>query len=390
MSDLATTTDTAREPDHSPATDAALDAPSPAPSTSFTSAGTHPPVAHGAAHAPAPSASDRAYGGGGPEIAATDQAMGKHMVDGMAKANVLPGSGGKYDLHHGIHYSYNYEYECQQEGKPELWKDNYRYGHSEAKQFIQPWEAGKFMDWELKKGQSASAAIKDWLKGATIAECLSSVIALEIDTLRASIGDKKFDQLFGSADPTEDAAVTHRMHVSTSMYNTPVGNYMKSTALADTAQKNGGQFGTVTPAELDKELKPGQWYYFYNHPKYLLKHPGGAWQGENALYMGKNEAGQRVWSGLGATKTEDAMVDEMVDAYNADRDKNDERALKEQGLENNPLYKAGSGYKDTVTKEEILSSQVYAIGGTSRKGGFLAAAGMELDEKKVQQTRDGH
>ena len=375
-----------------PATTAA-----PTSSSSFTSHGQIPGVQTATAQ-PGPSASDRAFGPktGGPEIDATSEAMGKHMTEGMDRANVAPGSNGQYDIHHGIHYWYNYKSECEQAGKADLWKDEYRYGHTEAKQFVNPHETGNFMDWSLKKGQSASQAIKDWLKGATVAECLSTVVALEIDTLRASIGDKKFDKLFGSADAKEDASVApeNRMHVRASIQGTPVANYMKATALADHARQ-GGQFGTVPEAELDKELIPGQWYYFYNHPKYLLKHPGGAWQGENSLYMGKNEAGERMWSGLGATASEDAMLDEMVQAYNAPRDDYDHRMLKEQGVEGadgtykDPLYDPKSGkFPDTVSKQDIVSSQPFAIGRTTRKGGLLETAGMELDAKKVQKTRD--
>jgi len=368
-------------------------------STTFTSRGPVPSVGTTGGATAGATASDHAFGApaaGGPEIAATDEAMGANMVKDMSRANVEPGSGGQNDLNHGIHYWYNYQRHCERAGKPELWKDEYRYGHTQASQFIQPHENNAFMDFELKKGHSASQAIKDWLAGATVAECLSSVIAMEIDTLRAAIGDKKFDKLFGSADAKEDAAVTpdNRMHVRAGIQGTPVANHMKATALAEHARQ-GGEFGTVPDAELDKELIPGQWYYFYNHPKYLLKHPGGAWQGENALYMGKNAAGERLWSGLGATATEDAMVDEMVRAYNAPRNDYDHRMLKEQGVEKadgtfaDPQYDPNGGvYSETVTKEEILKAQVYAIGGTQRKGGFLASAGMELDAKKVEKTRN--
>jgi hypothetical protein len=223
------------------------------------------------------------------------------------------------------------------------------------------------------------------------------VVALEIDALRAAIGDNKFDKMFGSTDAKEDAAIPaqNRMHVKAGIAGTPVANYMKSTAVADEAKANGGQFGKVEDARLDKELVPGQWYYFYNHPKYLLKHPGGAWQGENSIYMGKNEAGERLWSGLGATATEDAMVDEMVRAYNAERNDYDHRMMKERGIEGadgtytDRLYDPKSGvFPDKVTKKDILNAQPFAVGGTERKGGFLATAGMELDEKRVQKTRE--
>src|SRR5439155_7438188 len=96
------------------------------------------------------------------------------------------------------------------------------------------------------------------------------------------------------------------------------------------AKKSAG--GNVSDADLDKGLQAGQWYYFYNHPKYLLKHPGGAWQGENSLYMGK-KGGERMWSGLGASNvSESGMFAEMVSAYNAPRDSNDERAMIEMGV----------------------------------------------------------
>src|SRR6187549_670775 len=47
------------------------------------------------------SASARAYDKGGPEIAATPEAMGEHTVGEMKKANMDPGAGGQYDLDHG-------------------------------------------------------------------------------------------------------------------------------------------------------------------------------------------------------------------------------------------------------------------------------------------------
>ena len=40
------------------------------------------------------------------------------------------------------------------------------------------------------------------------------------------------------------------------------------------------------------------------------------------------------------------------------------------------------------TKQEILEAQPYILNGRERKGGFLAAAGKELDAEKVQETRD--
>jgi hypothetical protein len=311
------------------------------------------------------------------------------MVDKMNTANTGP-----YGLDVGIHYSYNFESECQQAGRPELWKDNYRQGHNASGHFINPWEQNSFMDWKLRPGHSASEAIQAWLKGLTIAECNSSVVAMEIDTLRASIGNHKFDSMFGSTDAATDKAILddQRLRIHPGTWGTPVENYMKT---PDLAQKQASG-KALTPQDYDTLLKPGEWYYFYNHPKYLLKHPGGAWQGENSLYMGKNEAGQRIWAGLGASNvTEDAMFAEMVSAYNAPRDANDERAMKEEGLKKDDgtyadaTYDPKSGnFADQIDRDKILKDPAYTIGGTNRKGGFLVEAGQTLDPDKVKATRD--
>jgi len=245
------------------------------------------------------------------------------------------------------------------------------------------------MDWVIKPGVSASAAIKSWLRGLTVAECNSSVVAMHIDALRAGIGDKKFDEHFGSTD--KEIPEEQRLRIKPGTQGTPVENYIKLTDL-NMKQRRGGK---ITEKDMDTMLKVGEWYYFYNHPKYLLKHPGGAWQGENSLYMGK-QGGQRIWSGLGASGvTEEGMYEEMVSAYNAPRDKHDERVMKESGYKNaDGSYKdhrydpKGGEFPDTVTKADILSAPAYNLGGTTRKGGFLANAGITIDAEKVKQTRE--
>jgi hypothetical protein len=332
-----------------------------------------------------PSASDLAFG---PEIGANDQEMGQHMVKAMDNAN----GAAPYDLHAGIHYSYNYKRECTQGGQPDLWKDDYRYGYNDSGHFEDPSQTKQFMTWTLKVGHSASEAVKAWLKGLTVAECNSSVIAMEMDTLRAAIGDSKFDKIAGSKDAKEDAAI----NPSDRLVITPGGGglwerYMKQTDLAKKDQA--GQ--KVSEDEMDKGLKPGEWYYFYNHPKYLLKHPGGAWQGENSLFMGKNDQGERIWSGLGASNvSEPDMFNEMVRAYNGGRDEEDTRAMTEEGITGadgkfvDKDYDPASGkFPDKVTVDMIKNDPPYTIGGTTRKGGFMLSAGTSLDATKVQATR---
>jgi hypothetical protein len=359
-------------------------------------------VAQAAGPVPAPAAPQA--GGGArtaseiayetPEIDPTAKAMGEAMVKRMNQANGM--EGGKYDLDHGIHYSYNFERECNEAGKPELWKDEYRYGYNASGHWQNPKETGGFMDFRLKKGHSASKAIQAWLGGLTVAECLTAVIAMQFDTVRRAIGDHKFDKMFGSAEAAEDRAVDADSRLRLSTNGTPMDQLTKATELATKGYSRDQAVGKVTDEEKDKLLKPGEWYYFYNHPKYLLKHPGGAWQGENSLYMGKNGAGERLWSGMGASnKTEDAMVDEMVGAYNGRRDKEDEREMKERGIKNadgtyaDAKYDpAGGTFKDRVTRDDILNDPPYELDGTTRKGGFLPIAGITFDFDKVKAERD--
>ena len=335
---------------------------------------------------------------GDPEIEATDAAMGKNMVHEMNVVNGL--DGGQYDINHGVKYSYNRETELKRAGKMDLWKDEYRSGHHYGDQFINPWENGSFMRFELKKGQSASEGIKAWLAGVTVAECNSAVVAMQIDTFRKAIGDTKFDSKFGSADPTIDKGVSQRLVIKPGTQGTPVAAMIDQTELAKvsrTGTDRDPHNGTATEDEKESLLKPGEWYYFYNHPKYLLKHPGGAWQGENSVYMGRDDAGQRLWAGLGASnKTEEAMVDEMVSAYRGPRDAEDERTMKERGIKNpdgtytdSKYDPKGGEFKSHYTKDEILHDPPYSIDGTSRHGGFLAEAGQELDAAKVKALRGG-
>jgi hypothetical protein len=355
----------------------------------------------------APSASSRAFGG--PEIAATPQAIGGHTVESMNKAN---GIGGQYDLSHGIHYSYSFKDQCIEAKRTDLWKDDYEYGYNSSGMFLNPKENGGFMDFQLKPGKSASKAIKAWLGGLTIAECLTSVFAMEFESVRAAIGDEKFDSIFGSENATIDRSVEqsgHRMRITPQREkNGPnlstIRSFLKSTKIADMG-RDGVHPNGVSSKEMDENLIPGHWYYFCNHPKYLLKHPGGAWQGENSLYMGRNEDGERTWSGLGASnKTESHMFAAMVVAYNNPRGEHDEKAMKRSGVMGDdgkystaPASKhaaAASAYnptngvfKDTIESSDVLSDPAYTIGDTTRKGGFLAGSGMEIDVEKVKAAK---
>jgi peptidoglycan hydrolase-like protein with peptidoglycan-binding domain len=319
-----------------------------------------------------------------PEIDATEEAMGKRVADDMDAANKGPSSADE-----GIHYARNYR-----EAFPDRWKDDYYNGYANPTYF----DRNGFMDWQLKPKASASEAIKSWLKGLTIAECFSTVIAIEYDTIRAAIGDAKFDKVFGSVDT--EIPPEKRLRIATpnakDFNQIPLNQYMKPT---DSASK--GDEGTIN----NRPVKVGEWYYFYNHPMYRDKHPAGEWQGENSIYMGKNKTGDQLWSGLGTLSevtndsqiTEDEMMNQMVSAYNGDRDSDDNQILdgisKANGGALPPEYRfedEGGVLPRVIDKNRILTDPPYkaAIDGATRKGGFVVGAGQTLDVDKIKELRE--
>ncbi|HTM23522.1 MAG TPA: DUF4157 domain-containing protein, partial [Kofleriaceae bacterium] len=330
-------------------------------------------VTGSAAHQPAEAEADRVADAVAkkPEIEATPQALGDHIATGMDKKVNVAGSATS-----GIHYAHNYKYYF-----PELWKDDMWSGYANPDFF----ERVGFMHWVLKPGKSASEGLRAWFAGLTIAECNSSVVALHIDALRAAIGDDKFDDRYGKAGGDKPTPPQNRLRIKPGTSGTPVGGLMAETEAAE--HGDSGSMG-ARPAQR------GEWYYFYNHPQYLLKHPGGAWQGENALYMGTDAEGKQLWAGMGASNvTEDGMMSEMVRAYNAERTPRDLEVLEQIKARNGGTLPAeyeddGKTFPHKIKKGDVLDAPEYTVGGTTRKGGFLVSAGARLDAPGIKKIRD--
>lgn len=327
-----------------------------------------------------------------PEIEATEEELGKHIVAKMNKANHNKPDSGIWYAHKRREYHNKFPAVYS-------WNEDWRTGYADPAYFVR---VGAF-DWLLKPGVSASAAIKSWFKGLTIAECASTLTAIEIDTVRAAIGDKKFDDMFGT--PDKPIPPQQRLRIKQNVRETPIAGFIVRT---EPAKKNDPGTKNNRPA------KVGDWYYFYNHPKYLLKHPDGAWQGENSVYAGRNKAGLQLWSGLGASdKTEDDLLDDMMKAYNGERTEQDyERIVKYRTIRtipdkspSHPTYKSlYDAYLNRVDpkyrhdqghfkvklddKQEILDHEAYEIDGVERKGGFLPKAGRRLDAAKLKAIRE--
>jgi peptidoglycan hydrolase-like protein with peptidoglycan-binding domain len=326
---------------------------------------------------------------GEPEIRNDEESMGKHVASEMERVN----QGDSYGPDKGVWYDYNYFAEHQKDPGTYPWDDDWRQGLASPEYFVRT----GWMDWTLKPGKSASAAIQAWLKGLTIAECLTAIIAIEIETMRATLGNTEFDRRYGSEG---GPAQVRPLRVHQGIAGSPLEGTLKEVDAK-------GVYGK-------RDVKVGDWVYFFNHPLYLIKHPGGAWQGENAVYTGDDAAGQQLFTGLGAAgKTEDGMLAEMAGAYNGERDGYDYVALLDEHASDtpevktqDPLYKARDtaytrslyekyldrippkyqegAYPASCTGQEILDYPETDIGdGTKRKGGFTGTA-TRLDPAKVK------
>ncbi|MFP4124871.1 eCIS core domain-containing protein, partial [Coleofasciculus sp.] len=337
-----------------------------------------------------------------PEIEATEDAMGEHVVNQVNAIN----QGGT--AHTGIHYAHNFQRRAQlykqdpvnnsrYKEYADKWNDDYWNGYADPNYF----ERLGWMDWQLKPMTDASEGIKRWLTGGTIGECLTALIAIQIDTLRAAIGDDKFNERY-SEWPNKPPG-NKLLRISPNIGVTPLADGVIDST--DAAKNN----NKGTPG--NRPVKKGEWYYFYNHPKYLLKHPGGAFQGENAVCMDETP-GNQLWAGFGVSSvTEANMLNEMSRAYNAMRTERDYQIIlerfaadvlaeKNSGNTYQSLYdkyktripdeykSESSTFPDTVTVEDILNAPEYTIGGQTRKGGFLVSVGLALNPNKVQEIRN--
>ena len=319
-----------------------------------------------------------------PEIDAEEDALGEHVKDKMDQMNTQEASADS-----GVHYHYNYRHDY-----PDRYKPDYESGFADPALF----EKEGWMTWRVKPKTSASAAIQSWLRGLTIAECKTAMYAAEYDAVRAAVGDEKFDEKFGSTD--KEMPKEQRMLITTT------GGQVQS-LLKATDSAAAGDVGTAG----NRPAKVGEWYYFMNHPRYLLKHPGGAWQGENAIFVGREgTANVQMWSGLGTSGgtggeashvTEDQMLAEMVDAYNRDRDVDDTNRMEEVKRANGgvlppQLVEDGKQFPDKLggpadilsALPEKLDVPGFIKDDRDRVPGFLANVGKRLDPTAIQAIRD--
>jgi hypothetical protein len=166
------------------------------------------------------------------------------------------------DLSRGTFSPEDYQAACTAAGTPEKWDDRYAAGHTEASGWHQPYDHGYDMTFTLERGQSASQALKDFIAGPTVADWRVIALALELDDVRDTLGDHKFDALFGSSLVADDAQipVSQRLQISVDLYTVPLADQMKALAEEkDEAQLHPEQPQAPAVAALveDKPLEGG-------------------------------------------------------------------------------------------------------------------------------------
>jgi hypothetical protein len=123
----------------------------------------------------------------------------------------------------GMYTHEEYRSACVAAGTPDKWEDRFWRGHTAAKQWTQPYEGRYDNAFELKKRESASQAVKDFLAGPTISDYRVLSVAIQMNELRDDVGDHRFDQLFGTKDVTRDGQIppAQRLKITSAMYTIP-------------------------------------------------------------------------------------------------------------------------------------------------------------------------
>lgn len=181
-----------------------------------------------------------------------------------ATASQLAFEGGKSDsssIDHGVFQPEEYKHACEAAGQDAKWKEMYRNGHTKADAWSHSPKTG--MKFDLKKGHSASEALKAWFRGPTIADFRTIAVAEQLDELRDDLGDSKFDELFGSENAAQDKLIPggQRLQISAAMYTTPFIDQMKAVANRDDDKINRPDAETpraATPPSEEKKARPGK------------------------------------------------------------------------------------------------------------------------------------
>ncbi|WP_438039406.1 hypothetical protein [Sorangium sp. So ce128] len=192
--------------------------------------------------------------------------------------------------------------------------------------FLNPdhFEKQSSFTWRLKPGVSASKALREFFdpeEHLTIAECGTTMQAINYRTLLRAVGDEDFDRRFGgegSSVSNEDRLMLQRDFSA----QNPLQRFFAPEAATlddeERAEMTGDGEADTRNAPSSRPAKRGGWYYIKNHELYVRRHPEGFWSGENAMYLGRAGAsGEQMFSGFGVPPTtEEQLAESLASEFN--------------------------------------------------------------------------
>jgi len=144
-------------------------------------------------------------------------------------------------------------------------------------------------------------------------ECMAMTVAVEYYSLLKGLGKTRFNALFPGGAGLE--------------ISTRLGSGSHPTFYGATKLYKNVSLSSKT------EILTGDWVYFKNFTDYLAKHPGGAWQGENAICMGGGK-----YRGFGVSSLSEAdMNAELVRVYNLTLPAADQKTVADLAAEGGGL-----------------------------------------------------
>jgi hypothetical protein len=176
--------------------------------------------------------------------------------------------------------------------------------------------AGRPLTWQTQAGKSASAAVAAFRNPAAVtrAECLTGVQIVVLTAVLRTLGPGAFDALHR---PAGSQRALHGIGVPVVRPSgTSVDRHLIAVRSVTLRQSSAGITQEPSDGITQAVMVPGDYVYMSNIPDYERWYPNGAWNGENAIYLGGGRFyGLGLGQGAEGQKTEAQLQQEMANAY---------------------------------------------------------------------------
>lgn len=205
----------------------------------------------------------------------------------------------------GIWYPREFQELCAKNGR--VMPTEYQTGHIDE-EFFEKSAADGEISFSLRPGKNPSEGLLRFFNGPTISVCGMTAIACAYKALLDVYGAERFDHMFTNDFPfvIEDAISEELFEETDTNKHSILGTYG------------------------NRVLQVGDLCRFENTSLYRQKHPCGAEEGLNCVYMGRNAHFQQVFGGLGLESplTEGEIYKWLIMYYNQPRTEADIKFLK--------------------------------------------------------------